>query len=342
MSSSPTSGTRWELHIGQRVVVRVQNSQGVRDVLGDLLEATPQRLRVRTRRGEVDVERALIIAGHPVPPAPVRAAPPHQALSVGDLELLMAKHWQAQEQDRLGGWLLRATGGFTNRANSVLAVGEPGMPLDAAVLKVGDWYADRGLRPVAASPQARLGEDGAEQLLAADGAFRTAGWSLIPDGGTLVMSGATGEVRGAGRPVPAGLTAHLQDEPDPAWIDQYHYRGQAVPEHGIRLLTSAPEQIFASIRDGERVIGIARGSLAERWAGLTAMEVDPAHRRRGLALALVAMIARWGWEHGALSIFLQTADSNVAAQKLYQAAGFGAHHRYEYLAPPSEPSTVLS
>jgi GNAT superfamily N-acetyltransferase len=327
--------TRWQDHIGHRIVVRVRHGAGLRDVLGDLLEATDDRLLVLTRRGEVEVETTAITAGHPVPPAPIRAAPPHLALSVGDLELVMAQHWQATEQDWLGGWLLRASGGFTNRANSVLAIGEPGMPLDVAVLEVGDWYADRGLRPVAATPEPGLDEENTEQLLIAAGAFRHAGWRPIEGAGSLVMTGATGEVRGAGRGLPAGLRLDLRDNPDAAWIAQYHYKGQAVPEHGVRLLTSAPEQVFAAIRDGDQVVGVARGSLAERWAGLTAMDVDPGYRRQGLASALVGAIAEWGWQRGARSIQLQVGETNDVAQKLYLATGLVTHHTYVYLTPGS-------
>jgi GNAT superfamily N-acetyltransferase len=335
MMSPPPPDTRWQNHVGHRIVVRVKGTSGLHDVLGDLLAADDVQLRVLTRRGEVTVSRAAIVAGHPVPPAPVRAAPPHRALSVGSLELLMAQHWQATEQDWLGGWLLRATGGFTGRANSALAIGEPGMPLDVAVLEVNDWYADRGLRPVAASPEPALDEDDTEQLLAATGAFEAAGWRPVPGAASIVLTGATGEVRGAGagRSLPAGLSLQLEDEPDPAWISQYHYKGQAVPEHGIRLLLSAPEQIFASIRDGGRVVGVARGSLAERWAGLSAMEVESGYRRQGLATALIAAVAGWGWDRGARSIFVQVAEQNEKAQALYRAAGFERHHRYDYLTP---------
>ena len=222
MTSPVPPTTRWQDHLGQRIVVRVRRTTGLYDVLGDLIEVTDDRLRVRTRRGEVDVDTTAITAGHPVPPAPVRAAPPHRAISVGSLELVMAQHWQAAEQDWLGGWLLRATGGFTNRANSVLAVGEPGMPMDVAVLEVTDWYAERGLRPVAAAPEPRLDEDDTEQLLAAAGAFDQAGWRPIEGAGALVLTGPTGELRGAGRGLPTGLTLHLQDSPDSAWIQQYH------------------------------------------------------------------------------------------------------------------------
>jgi len=337
MTSPVPPSIHWPDHVGHRIVVRVRSSTGLRDVLGDLLEATDDRLRVLTRRGEVEVETAAITAGHPVPPAPVRAAPPHRAISVGSLELVMAQHWQAAEQDWLGGWLLRATGGFTNRANSVLAIGEPGMPMDVAVLEVTDWYTERGLRPVAAAPEPRLDEDDTEQLLAAAGAFAQAGWRPIEGAGAVVLTGPTGELRGASRGLPAGLELRLQNSPDAAWIAQYHYRGLAVPEHGVRLLTSAPEQVFGSIRDGDRVVGVVRGSLAERWAGLTAMEVDADYRRQGLGRALIAAIAEWGWQRGARSIQLQVGTSNPDAEQLYRAAGFEPHHRYEYLTPTPSP-----
>jgi GNAT superfamily N-acetyltransferase len=319
--------------VGHRIVVRVRGTTGLRDVLGDLIEANEDRLRVLTRRGEVDVDRAAIVAGHPVPPAPIRAAAPHRALSVGSLELVMAQHWRAAEQDWLGGWLLRASGGFTGRANSVLAVGEPGMPMDIAVLEVSDWYADRGLRPTAATPEPRLDEDDTEQLLAAAGAFELAGWSPREGAGATVLTAATGELRGAGRGLPAGLVSRLDDTPDAQWLSRYTYRGQVVPEAGVRLLLSAPEQVFASILDGDRMVGVARGSLAEGWAGLTAMEVDPQYRRQGLARALIASLAEWAWTRGTRSMFVQVAEANVIGHRLYLAVGFEPHHSYAYLSP---------
>ncbi|GAA3590786.1 GNAT family N-acetyltransferase [Kineosporia mesophila] len=338
MSTKP-SAQDWAGHIGSRVVVRRRDASGLHDVLGELLAVNEQTLTVAGRHGPVDVPLNSIVAGKPVPPKASRPAPPHRALSVADLELAMAKHWQAAEQDWLGGWLLRATEGFTNRANSVLAVGEPGMQLDVAVVEVVDWYSERGLKPVAAAPEPRLDDGDTDQLLAAASAFEAEGWTQVPGSITVVMTAATGEVRGlaprlGGPALPEGLTLTLTDEPDPAWISQYHYRGQAVPDHGVRLLTSAPRQVFASLRtDAGEVAGVVRGSLAESWAGLTAMEVAPSWRRRGLASALIGVIADWGWENGARSIFLQVAEDNVNALATYEKAGFTHHHRYSYLAP---------
>jgi ribosomal protein S18 acetylase RimI-like enzyme len=335
MASGPVPATPWEEHLGERVVVRITSMRGTADVLGDLLDCDAQTLLVRTRRGDVTVDRTTIVAGHPVPPAPSRPAPPHQALSVGDLEVVMAAHWVALEQDWLGGWLLRCSGGFTNRANSVLAVGEPGMPMDSALIEVGDWYADRGQRPIAASPEPRLGEDDTEQLLWAAGAFGAAGWAPIPGAGAVVLTAATGGLRDASPALPAGLSLDLSSAPEPAWIEQYHYKGsQGVPAVAVALLTSAPDQAFVSIRDGAAIVGVARVSAARRWAGVTAVEVGPGYRRQGLARALLGASCAWAWQQGCASVFLQVGTGNTAAQQLYRSAGFQEHHTYEYLAPP--------
>ena len=52
------------------------------------------------------------------------------AISIPDLEQRAALGWRAPQEDRLGDWVLRAAGGFTGRANSALAAGDPGRPLD--------------------------------------------------------------------------------------------------------------------------------------------------------------------------------------------------------------------
>ena len=67
------------------------------------------------------------------------------AISIPDLEQRAALGWRAPEEGRLGDWLLRAADGFTGRANSALAAGDPGRPLDRAAAVVRDWYQARGL-----------------------------------------------------------------------------------------------------------------------------------------------------------------------------------------------------
>jgi len=80
-----------------------------------------------TDGGLSDFGRAAVAVLKPVPAAP---------RDVLELEEIAALGWPAPETRWLGRWLLRAAEGWTGRGNSVLPLGEPGLPLDAALAEV--------------------------------------------------------------------------------------------------------------------------------------------------------------------------------------------------------------
>src|SRR3954467_10044134 len=92
---------------------------------------------------------------------------------IDELERLAARTWRGLEEEPYGDWLLRAGGGFTGRANSVLVLGDPPDALTPAVEHVTRWYAARGL-----SARAQVPMPGGE---AADAAFAAAGWPTPED-----------------------------------------------------------------------------------------------------------------------------------------------------------------
>jgi hypothetical protein len=98
---------------------------------------------------------------------------------VAHLERL-ARSWRGLEEQPYGEWLLRAGGGLTGRANSVLVVGDRPQELPVAVRTITRWYADRGLRPRAQVPM-----PGAE---AAEAALAAAGWTHDDDNLVLTAS----------------------------------------------------------------------------------------------------------------------------------------------------------
>lgn len=67
-----------------------------------------------------------------------------------------------------------------------------------------------------------------------------------------------------------------------------------------------------------------------RWAGFAAVEVDPAHRRRGLATTVMAALARRALDEGASAGWLQVEEDNTGARALYAEMGFWAHHAYHH------------
>lgn len=252
-------------------------------------------------------------------------------ISANALEQRAAGTWRAPRFERMGDWLLRAAEGFTGRANSALAAGDPGRPLPEAVGAVRAWYAGLEQRAMIAVP---FGMEGPAGDL--DGLLDALGWSRR-DGPAIVMTARPAAIAGLALPSASAWTippVSVADAPDEAWLGMYHYRGQKLPPVARRLLVSAPWQAFASVREDGRTIAIGRVAADAGWAGITAIETDPEHRRRGLATTVTVALATLAVSRGATGLYLQVEDGNAAARTLYEGMGFTGHHRYHYRIAP--------
>jgi N-acetylglutamate synthase len=259
----------------------------------------------------------------------------HLCPAIADLERVTAEHWQAADRGELGEWWLRAAGGFTGRANSALPLGDPGMPLAAAVDTVQAWYRSRELPAMVVVPRP-LGPGGPSAAGAPcaslDRLLAARGWT-IRSGPAIVMTAA---IAGIGVHE-AGVTVSLASEPSPDWLSIYRYRGQPPPDDALDLLLSAPWQAFATaVRDG-RPAAVGRVSVAAGWAGIAAVEVAAEHRRGGLGTAVTMALAQAAAERGVDRVFLQVEEGNSAARALYARCGFRDVHAYHYRVAPAAP-----
>jgi N-acetylglutamate synthase len=241
-----------------------------------------------------------------------------------ELERAAAMHWRGTEEEWLGDWLLRAADGFTGRANSALPLGDPGMPLDDALAMVTNWYRGRGLPPMISVPTSL---DGTSPL---DKQFSERAWPTRP-GPAFVMTADATRVRAQ-----ANVQVHVDDEPDEAWLRTHRYRGQSdLPPVRRQVLMSARSQAFVSIRADGKAIAVGRVSMAAAWAGISAVEVDGAYRRRGLGAAITSACCEAALARGYDKIFLQVETGNEPAKALYERCGFEYSHRYHYRLAPT-------
>ena len=309
--------------IGQRVTLRSVTEAGVVDVVGVLLDVSPTEIVVRRHDGvTATVARSSVTHARLVPPGPA------QTIGAHELERLMVGGWRPLEVELLGDWLLRASGGFTRRANSALPVGDPGRPVPAALEGVENWYAVRGL-----PPRVQLTIDGSEAALVEAMAAR--GWH--PEIGVHVMTAELAPVLRAFRGVDDGVL--VDETPDDDWLALYRSESGPLPDVGPReLLTNSSTAGFASVRDGDACVAIARATVDGRWAGLFAVEVTPAHRRRGLGRSVSVGALRWAAQRGARRGYLQVAHGNAAAIALYTKLGFTVHHDYVHYVLDGAPA----
>jgi len=313
-----------------RVVVRRRIEHGVTDALGDLVAMDANNVSILTGRGLVVIDRDAIVAAKEVPPKPSRRGAAHLAVSIHDLERIMVDGWPPVEREQLGGWLLRAAAGFTGRANSVLPLGDPGMPVSDAVDRCESWYGERGLRRQFAlfGPEGFVVDDDplGQELLSRD---------YEPFNSTVVLTAATGALPPEG---PDILGEHVLLEPalSELWWNAYAEQTPANTTSDTRtaartVMTSSPDQMFASLERNGDVVGVARIAFAHAWAGVFALSVSPAHRRSGVALQLMGALADAARARGIRSMYLQVFQANSPARTLYERLGFSTHHEYRYL-----------
>lgn len=235
------------------------------------------------------------------------------------VERIAGLGWHGLEEQSLGSWLLRAGEGFTGRSNSVLPLGDPGLPVPRALERVVAFYRERGLPPLFQVPL--------PLCAGLDLELEAAGWRAYNH--THLLAG----------PVEALTSLAVDDRlpaptyerlPSPGWLGGYHYRGSTLPPAAAQVLALGDDPVFVSfVLDGE-VAAVGRGIVDEGWLGVTAVTVDEAYRRRGLGSAVMRALGAWGAERGARHVYLQVASENAGALAMYARMGMHRHHDYHY------------
>lgn len=321
--------------VGHRVVVRrvlpgltgPTGGPAMTDLLGVMEAWDGSATVVRGEDGTATtIALADIVSGKPVPPRPS----PRMRLPAEAACRLSNASWPAVHTRPLGEWLLRASGGFSARANSVMATGDPGVPFEQAVGEVRGFYADHGLPAWA---QVVVGS-------ATHARFEEAGWGTARPGEAdshfqiAAVARALRTLRGI---LPADAPqVDVHPRAGEAWLAT-DARARAHPEDALAVL-EGPRQVGfvlagAPDRPPDRPpVAKARVACEDDWAGVTDVWVSPDHRRRGLGLVVMAAALEWAAERGATTAYLQVRGDNPRALALYERLGFATHHTYRYLA----------
>jgi GNAT superfamily N-acetyltransferase len=263
------------------------------DVLGLCLAWEGGACVVQPESGPaVSIPWTDIVTGKPVPPrASVR-----QRVSARDAERHALPLWPAVERQALGEWELRSdpapVGRLLKRANSCLALGDPGVPLPEAADAVRDFYRARGRSPLA---QVETGSE-------ADLALTDLGWTPVPGGDSRFLLTSVAQAR---RRVGSDDEAVLEEDP--------------------------PRVLARRVVDGVEV-GTARAALDGDWLGVHGLHVVPDRRGEGHGRALMAALLDWGAEQGATTVWLHVETDNVPALALYGRLDFRVHHACRYLS----------
>ena len=303
---SPQAASLGPHVVGERVVVRLllrgetgpTGGPAFTDLLGTCLSWADGVCVVAPEAGEpVRIALADIVSGKPVPPRPsVR-----QRVPTREAELRGLRMFPGTLTEPLGEWLLRTdpapVGRLYKRANSCLAIGDPGVPVEQAATHLLEWYAARGRDPLAQVDAGSVSEAG---LLAA-------GWVPLEHGAAELRLGSVSRTRRGLGPATGGAVV--------------------APESG-------EDRVVVVVPGEGEPLAVGRAVLDGDWVGVHDLRVRLDHRRRGLATAVMAALLEWGAERGALTVWLHVETDNVPARSLYDGLGLGVHHEVRYLWLP--------
>ncbi|MEM7288032.1 MAG: GNAT family N-acetyltransferase [Actinomycetota bacterium] len=240
------------------------------------------------------------------------------------METILLATWPPLETEERGGWVAGANGGFTGRANAVTVL----QRTDPDVAEPLVEWAERWYRSRHAPPAIRLTPLSADlEPLLAERGYRW--WR----NGASVMAAELSPL--VDQVAPDGYAAGGTAAADDDW---YLLAGHDAADRVVldRMFDGvSPRSLHVVMRRGEEIGAIGRGVVHDGHLAVFGMETAPAHRRRGLAMAVIGCLARWAADLGGDRATLQVETGNDGAHALYERLGFEDVYEYEYRA--SEP-----
>lgn len=299
--------------IGKRVSIRFHDPEGgFRDLVGYLESENS----LRNRHGELiefDVEKIAIYkvieeknhsAGHGAP----------LSIRIQELERVLTQTWPALRQEFFGKWLVRTSGKFTMRANSVLPTGkapygEPSDDIDTSIAHVITHYEKEGLVPTFSIPLPTYADLD----------------SILFDQGWIEKVRAHVMVADIAEPAPnqTKFRTLILDHFDESWLALQE-------DHGVAELMWGCPALYASVFDGEKLIGVGRTAQADGWSALSRVFVHPQYRGKGVSKLIVNALLQGSLDAGVKKSVLQVDSKNATAINLYISLGFNFHHEYVY------------
>ena len=234
------------------------------------------------------------------------------------LETLALRAMPALETKMLDGWLLRASGGYAKRSNSVTCLKPAKSNLSARIEEAERFYSAHQLPAIFRLTP--ICEPELEIELIARG-YQAAGATDVL---TLALTPQP--------PMKSAVTIDAIATDD--WINLFA-RTHDLNNHDTKILAAilssiAPRSAFARI--GQQALG--RAVFEAGYAGLFSLATSHDCRRQGHARIISQALLNWGSDQGAHHAYLQVEQDNKAALALYHSLGFQHAYSYHYRIRP--------
>ena len=239
---------------------------------------------------------------------------------VRTLEEVSMNAWPAVETMLYDGWILRFSGGYTRRANSINPLYPSTRDIAVKIEHCRQVYRANALRPVY-KLTSYVYPDDLDTVLDNHGYHREAQTSVQ----ILSLDAYQNE---------NDPSVILSEHVDARWVRRFIAMNN-VSDRYSNIITSmlgriAMPRCFASIEHDDELIACGIGVKEERKIGLFDIVVDPHHRKKGFGNRMVHSILNWACRQQADLAYLQVMCDNAPALVMYDKIGFNEAYRYWY------------
>lgn len=233
--------------------------------------------------------------------------------------------WPALEEERMDGWLLRASRGYTRRTNSANSAGALADRLEASLPLIERFFVQRGLPPTF-----RLLSIPEDEAI--DDALARHGYQACDNACSVMVLTLAGHApRSSESSHPVKPLADAK-----AWLREFtRIKDDAGPHQKVHLamlqaITQPTAFAVVQAEGASSAIGCGLGVVSNGHLGLFDIATQAVHRRQGVGTALCNGLLHWGRSQGAHTAYLQVVAHNHQAVELYRRLGFEELYRYWY------------
>jgi len=236
--------------------------------------------------------------------------------------------WPGLQQCLYDGWILRFSGGYTKRANSVVPFYAGCEAPDQKVRYCEAAYSRRGL-PTIFKILPFGDSEGLDRRLA------SLGYDSRDETSTQALELTGRRPAATDAPYPVRVISAV----DPAYLVGYAQLNGIDPQQQTKLRAILKQCVgdigCVAAMDGDRLVGCGLGIMEAGDLGLFGVATASAHRNRGIGTGVVASLLAWGQRRGAARAYLPVLARNAPAHRLYERLGFCEMYRYWYRVPGS-------
>jgi GNAT superfamily N-acetyltransferase len=241
-------------------------------------------------------------------------------MNIHAIESASLKAWPALEELTYDGWILRFSGGYTKRANSVNTFRGSTSNLDETVSHCERLYQESQLPTIF-----RITSCSSPEVL--DPFLQNRGYIKVDPTSVLTLNLGDHYIQATQRGKLQPLDLEL-------WLKIFcNFRGDSLDDHQIHknILNAMPNpKICASLEFEDQSVACGVGSLINGYFGLFDLFTEPSQRKKGFGTSLVLKLLNWSIERGAKLAYLQVVKKNRVARSLYEQLGFSEAYTYWY------------